>query len=361
MPRLAPRSGAMRLLRRAAAVLLLLLLLAALLLAVEFGLRRPYTPALPDEPPANAIASLEQLPIRGVPQSVLIRGRDRTKPILLFLHGGPGMPVMFLGHAFQRGLERDFVVVHWDRRGAGRSYDSWTPEASSVRATLDDLHALTAQLKRRFRQDRVYLVGHSWGTYLGLLAVHERPDLFSAYIGTGQMAADPERVRAARQAFFEREARARGDEEMLGRLAAGGEITEDDLFRYGAELRGAESFWPILMLGLRAPEYRLRDVLNVPKGSERLLRTMRYDVIQGPLDRNLVEFRVPIFFFLGRHDWNEPSTLAADYLRRIRAPDKGLVWFEHAAHFPFLEQPERFHGAMSALHRRLTDRRPPTP
>lgn len=350
-------SRALRTLKRAAAALLVLLLLAALLLAAEFGLRRPRTPAIAAERPELAVASLGQLPIRGVAQSVLIRGHDRAKPILLFLHGGPGMPVMFLGHAFQRELERDFLVVHWDRRGAGRSYAAWTEQASSVRANLDDLYALAVHLRRRFNQNRVYLVGHSWGTYLGLIAAHERPDLFAAYVGTGQMAADPARIRAARQVFFEREARARDDREMLARLASGADITEDDLFRYGAELRGAESFWPILMLGLRAPEYRLQDVLNVPKGSERLIRTMRYDVIEGPLDRALLSFRIPIFFFLGRHDWNEPSTLAADYLRRIRAPEKGLVWFEDSAHFPFLEQPDHFHRAMLALDRRLTERR----
>ncbi len=260
------------------------------------------------------------------------------------------MPVMFMAHAFQRKLEQDFVVVHWDRRGAGKSFAAGDIGAPSVSETLKDLYALTTALRDRFGQSRIYLVGHSWGTYLGMLAAHERPDLFAAYVGTGQMAADADRVRAARNIFFLEEARRRRDVEMIRRLQSGDELTEDDLFRYGAELRGAESFWPILMLGLRAPEYTLRDVMNVPKGSSQLLKTMRYDVVKGPLDRNLLEFKIPVYFLLGRHDWNEPSVLAAAYLRRIRAPLKGLLWFENAAHFPFLEEPDRFHGAMLSIN-----------
>ena len=331
---------------------LLIVALGLLALAVvEFGIRRPYTPGIKAEGSASPIAELKEINIRGVPQSVLIRGHDQTKPLLIFLHGGPGMPVMFMAHAYQREMERDFVVVHWDRRGAGKSYGAFNEGSASVRSTLDDLYALTAHLRQRFRTDQVFLVGHSWGTYLGLLAAHERPELFTAYIGTGQMAADPERIRAARIHFFTREAGARGDEEMLERLAAGNAITEDDLFRYGAELRGAESFWPILLLGLRAPEYTLSDVMNVPKGAERLAERMRYDVITGALDRNLLRFKIPIYFFLGRHDWNEPSVLAAEYLERIQAPAKRLEWFDESAHFPFLEEPERFHRALMTVAR----------
>lgn len=316
---------------------------------IEFGIRRPYTAAIAVKGAPSPIAALERIPVRGVEQSVLIRGHDQTKPILLFLHGGPGMPVMFMAHDFQEELERDFLVVHWDRGGAGKSYEAFSEESASVRSTLDDLYDLTIHLRGRFKTDQIYLVGHSWGTYLGMLAAHERPELFKAFVGTGQMSADPARIRAARHEFFSREAAVRGDHAMLKRLKEGDRITEDDLFAYGAELRGEESYWPILMLGLRAPEYTLSDVMNVPKGSERLAAAMKYDVMEGPLDRNLLRFEIPIHFFLGRHDWNEPSTLAEEYLRRIEAPAKSLVWFEQSAHFPFLEEPERFGASIAAV------------
>jgi len=336
---------------RTALVVTATILLAAVFLGWEFYLHRPYTPAI--ESGEAAVASLEEIDLQGVKQTILIRGQDRAKPILLFLHGGPGMPMMFLAHEFQRDMERDFLIVHWDRRGAGKSFDAGIDYKPTVRETLDDLYALTEYLDQRFDPVRFYLVGHSWGSYLGMLAAHERPELFTAYIGTGQMAAGSEDIDAQRRTFFQQEAKAREDTEMLKRLDSGDEITEDDLFQYGAELRGATSFWPILKIGLRAPEYQLNDILNVPKGSQRLNREMDYDVISGSLEAELTKFQIPIFFLLGRHDWNEPSTLAALYLEEIEAPQKAVYWFEDSAHFPFLEQTDKFYEILLKIDRRM--------
>lgn len=326
-----------------------------LVIVVDFGILRPRTPPIHGPAPINTLTDVQ---LGGVPQSVLIRGADRHRTILLFLHGGPGMPVMFLGQAFQRPLEKDFVVVHWDRRGAGKSFDAgqgWTP---SVRANLNDLNELAQKLHHEFPGNRLILVGHSWGTYLGMLAARERPDLYDAYVGTGQLSADDDRNAIERAKFFRAEAVRRGDKTMLARLARGEKPGEDDLFKYDAELVGAHSFLPILWLGLTAPEYRLGDVLNVPKGAQRLDKEMRYDVIDGPLDQNVLQLPIPVFFLIGRHDWNTPSTLAAAYLNRLCAPAKGLIWFERSAHFPFLEEPEKFHQEMLKIDRWLAKAHP---
>lgn len=150
-----------------------LALLVVGIVVVVFVVGRGNTPRI-DSP--GSVASLEQIRLGGVEQWVLIRGRDRTKPILVFLHGGPGMPAKYLAHAFQRELERDFVIVHWDRQGAGKSFEAWhegTP--LSVSQTLEDTYELTRNLRERFAQEQVYLVGHSWGSYLGLLAIMATP------------------------------------------------------------------------------------------------------------------------------------------------------------------------------------------
>ena len=334
-----------------------LLLLLVILVAVEFVFTRGDTPPIVDssgEPLPGSVASLERLQIGGAEQYVLIRGHDQNKPVLLFLHGGPGMPAMYLAHAFQRELERDFVVVHWDRRGAGKSYHALPPtDTPTVRQTLEDTYELTRHLRQRFGQDKIYLVGHSWGTYLGLLAANERPEYYRAYVGMGQMSADTARTYAVMRDFVLRAATAAGDSAVVAWIRSGGNANEDDLFRYGAELYAERSFWPILRLGLEAPEYTLFDVLNVPRGAQRLNRIMRYDVIDGSRDREVLRFEIPIAFFLGRHDFNTPSVLAEEYLQNIDAPLKRLVWFEEAAHFPFLEEPERFHSELLRLHQTL--------
>jgi pimeloyl-ACP methyl ester carboxylesterase len=325
--------------------------LAAVVLAVILGavfaltVLRGRTPGLSGP---RSVTSLEKIGLGGVEQWVLIRGHDRDSPVLLFLHGGPGMPAMFLAHAFQRRLEREFVVVHWDRRGAGKSFDAASDRTGlSVRRTLEDAYELTRILRTRFGQDRIYLVGHSWGSYLGLLAVREHPEYYLAFVGTGQMAGDRGQVEAERREFLVRAAAETGDPELRARLAAPlVEVTEDDLFRYGGELHAARNFLPILMTGLRAPEYTLRDIANVKKGSDLVGREMKYDVEPKPLEGEIPALEVPVFFLLGRHDFNTPSRLAAEYLNRLSAPLNGLVWFERSAHFPFFEEPKRFRAEM---------------
>lgn len=328
--------------------------LVALLIWVEFFFRRGTTPSIPG---AGGIASLETVALGGVEQSVLIRGHDTANPLVLFLHGGPGMPVMFLAHDFQRQLERDFVVVHWDRLGAGKSYRAGLEHPDlSVSQRLADTHQLSELLRERFAQERIYLVGHSWGSYLGLLAAERRSDLYWAFIGTGQMAGSEQQVRASRLAWLARVAAETDDEKLAARIADPDcRVTEDDLFRYGGELVGAHSFLPVLATGLRAPEYTLIDAWNVKRGNDFVHRNMKMDVEPRPLEGEIEELPIPVFFFLGRHDYNTPSDLAADYLERLRAPLKRVVWFERSAHFPFWEEPDKFHQEMERVHREVRE------
>jgi pimeloyl-ACP methyl ester carboxylesterase len=326
----------------------------AIAIVADFACR-PRTPSLSGPSP---VARLEQVTLNGSREWIEIRGADKHNSVLLFLHGGPGMPMMYLGHVFRRPLEQHFTVVQWDRRGAGKSFDAgngWTP---SVRANLDDLHALTTLLRKEFPGRRLILVGHSWGSYLGLLAIRERPDLYDAYVGTGQMASDHKGDNAARLPFFRREAERRGDTKMLDRLAKGHEPDGDDLFAYDAEIVGTHSYWPLLWWGFTAPEYTVTDVMNVPKGASRLEKKMRYDVITGALDQTVLAVKVPVFFILGRHDWNTPSTRAAAYFARLDAPRKRLYWFEQSAHFPFLEERDHFARVLTEIDAGLTARKP---
>lgn len=318
---------------------------------VEFVLTRDTTPPIAGDDGAvleGSIASLETILLGGVPQAVLIRGRDRTNPVLLFLHGGPGMPAMYLAHAFQRDLEEDFVVVHWDRRGAGKSYRTRGPEDEmTVRRLLEDTYELTDILRRRFEQERIHLVGHSWGSYLGMLAIEEHPEYFAAYVGTGQIAGSPGEVDSIRRREIAARAVLEGDSSIASAVRSDEQaVTEDLLFRYGGELRGETSYWPLLRTGLFAPEYTLFQALDVPKGSAWVARHLRNDLGDEPLDSTVTQVDVPVFFFLGRHDLNTPGALAVRYLDGLEAPCKKVVWFEESAHFPFYEEPTRFHESM---------------
>ena len=131
--------------------------------------------------PANSIESLEAIELGKVEQWILIRGEDRTRPVLLWLHGGPGQPLMPTAHHYDAELIKHFVVVHWDQRGAGKSYDpALSPEQLSVDQFIADTYDLVQYLRQRFNVPKIYLIGHSWGSELGALTVARYPELFYA-------------------------------------------------------------------------------------------------------------------------------------------------------------------------------------
>jgi len=323
------------------------------LLGLVLFLTRAHTPAVDAE---DGIASLESIRLGGYEQAVLIRGQDSSNPLLLFLHGGPGMPAMYLAHAFQGTLERDFVVVHWDQRGAGKSFrDDLDLGTLTVSRLLSDAAELTDTLRARFSQEKIYLVGHSWGSYLGTLLVLKHPGRFYAFVGVGQVV-DQEREDSLQAAFIRKEALARGVPEALEDLEALGTAAHEKwLFRFGGELAGATGWLPLVWTGVLAPEYSLRDVLRVAAGSQVSSRHMVYDVLEGPLGDHVESYPVPVFFFQGRTDWTTPSPLVEEYYQRILAPSKELVWFEHSSHFPFFEEPDRFAQEMRRVKALVED------
>ncbi len=133
----------------------------------------------------HAIAAIEQVELGGFAQTILVRGHDLRKPVLRYLHGGPGGARMTLAPFYSGELERHFVVVHWDQRGAGASCEGVDPATLSLEQLVADTIELSEYLKARFGQPLV-LLGHSWGSLVGVRAVQRRPDLFAAYVGVGQ-------------------------------------------------------------------------------------------------------------------------------------------------------------------------------
>jgi L-proline amide hydrolase len=183
-----------------------------------------------------------------------------------------------------------------------------------------------------------------------MLAVRERPDLFRAYVGVGQLTGqgrDDSAVARLQEAFIRREAARRGVPEAARELdAQGREVVEKWVFRFGGELRGATSWWPLMRKGLQAPEYTLADLLRLRKGLALYSRGLSYDVPSDTLRVNVTAVQVPVFIVAGRYDYVTPSELSERFFGQLRAPKKAFVWFDRSAHFPFLEEPERFAEVM---------------
>ena len=292
----------------------------------------------------NGIAELEAVNVNGDRQYVLIRGDDRNAPILFFLHGGPGMSAMYLGYAFQRPLEKDFVVVQWDQRGAGKSFHA-DIDLSTLRTSqlISDAEKVIAHVQSKLGKKKVFLVGHSHGSFLGAILASRRPDLIEAYVGVGQMADDPKPVQ---DEFLRGKLRELG---LPEKTQIDGRNREDLLFATHSEIAGATSPLPLILTGLFATEYSLFDGLHVAKGPQLYANHMNYDVVSESQINTIAEFSMPVYFVMGRSDMVTPASQARAYFDKISAPRKRWYEFEHSGHFPFFEEPIRFASVMHEI------------
>ena len=301
----------------------------------------------------GSIACLE----RGVEQGLLIRGVSVDNPVLLYLHGGPGTSE--LGMLRQHNipaLEKHFIVVVWDQRGAGMSYAAREPEsAMTVEQFIADVHELTLLLCQRFQQPKIYLVGHSWGSALGALTVHQYPDLYYAYVGVGQVVDIQEGERIS-YAWTLAQAEQAGDTQFVAQLKAIGTPPYLGKFRsklttqrrilgkYGGEVHGnPRGGMSTLLRGLiGSNEYSWPDRINVFRGIVANMSLMLPKILDIDLLVQVPELKVPVYFLEGRYDWEAPAVLAECYLQRLKAPHNELIWFERSAHFVNTEEADSF-------------------
>jgi proline iminopeptidase len=311
---------------------------------------------------AGSIAEERRVSLGGWDHYVLIRGRDRSAPILLFLHGGPGTSEMPLLRVYNAALEGHFVFVHWDQRGTGKSYDS---KLDSGTLTVDrmtrDLEELVDLLRAEFHKEQVLLVGHSWGTRLGLEYVSRHPDKVAAYVGVGQVS-DEAQSEARGYAWVLAEAKARGDREAVTTLEEIGpppyplasvQRQRKCLMKYGGAFHRPRSMFDLIRTALRAPEASWQDGIAFVRGTA-ISAGALWPKMQS-LDANQAYPRLeaPVFFLLGRHDRQVSAELAAEYFERLEAPYKELVWFEDSAHAPPFEEPERFNAEIVRIGREI--------
>lgn len=304
---------------------------------------------------AAAIAALERVELGGVEQTLLLRGRDRGNPVLLYLHGGPGAAHLPVGPFYSEKLEEEFVVTHWDQRGAGASCEGTVWSELSVARVVADTIELSEHLAGRFGGGgKIVLLGHSWGSVIGALAVQQRPDLYHAYVGLGQLV-HGRRNEELSYEWVLAEARRRGDEEALAELAAISPpyATNDELglqrtwlSSYGGSIyaaeRAEEALWPILF----GPEWTLGTRLSFPSCFTASLDALWDEVETIDFPAQIPRLEVPIFFFTGRHDWNTPFPLVEEWAARLEAPHVEIVWFAESGHMIPVEEVGAFQEAL---------------
>jgi pimeloyl-ACP methyl ester carboxylesterase len=315
----------------------------------------------------NGVDELLPLQINGSTQWVSIRGKDRRNPIILFLHGGPGSPTMPADYTFQTPWEDYFTVVQWDQRGTGKTYAANDPNALASTMTIaqmtSDTEEVVQYLLKTFSKRKIFLLGHSWGSILGLGVAQRHPEWLHAYLGVGQMI-NIRRSEEEGYRFALDEARSHhnseAEKELLSIAPYPGtaELTfarigmqRKWIMFYGGLTYGRTDFsydgnaWNI------SPDYTDKDLDLVDEGSLYSL-THLLSAVEELNYENLVTFRCPIFLFEGRHDYATSHTVADEWFKRVDAPTKKLVWFDNSAHMVMQEEPGRF------LYHLITDLRP---
>jgi len=311
------------------------------------------TPQIVDrggKPLQNSIATLETVSLNGSRQWISVRGQNISNPVLLFLAGGPGGSQLATARFALSDLEQHFIVVNWEQPGAGKSFDAVNRSALTVERYIDDAYELILQLRARFGQEKVYLLGESWGSALGIMLVQQYPELFHAFIGTGQMVAFLENDLMCYD-FSLALAKENGNLKKVEKLTHQGPppyFGKDVAWQEAAFLmdtfnamnanpaisdNGANTF-----RDLAAPEYGLYDKVNWFRGVIETLTVVYPQLWEVDFRKSATKLDVPIYFFIGRHDVNAPTILLEEYFRILKAPHKEIIWFEHSGHTPWVSE-----------------------
>lgn len=320
-----------------------------------------FTPPITDaegNPIPDSIAAIETVTLGGVEQTITLRGVDTTNPVLLILHGGPGVPSSpwATWKNIYAELETPFVVVHWDQRGAGKSFSrDLTPEDMRLEHFVSDTLALTDILRQRFEQDKIFLWGHSWGSALGFETLRVNAEPYYAYIASG-VRPEWHSTQLMGYEWVLEQARQSHDSEAIQALESIRpfdptnlehlEMRAHFLSRYrGGDFytEGLEAAYYEYVFSGQSPEYSAADVENTLMGLDFTRQTLGLEILQSGFDlfRDFPVSPIPVYVFAGRHDHETPGELAENYYNALEAPVKDFIWFENSAHNMMYDEPDK--------------------
>lgn len=304
-------------------------------------------------PLPRGISEKIHLYINGVEQGMFIKSTDSTHPVLLYLHGG--MPDYFLTKKYPTGFENYFTVVWWEQRGSGLSYSPDIPPGTmTLEQMISDTREVTNYLRKRFKQGKIYLMGHSGGTFIGIQAAARMPDLYHAYIGVAQMSFQLKSEIMA-QEYMLKKYKESGNIKMIRKLEAS-KITARGIPDEYTALRdpamhslgiGTTHDMKSVITGIFLPSLAFRDYtvtekVNLWRGKSRSgISSLWNEMLATNLAKLTPSVDIPVYFFHGIYDYTVSYTLAKEYFEKLKAPVKGFYTFEQSAHSPLFEEPAK--------------------
>jgi pimeloyl-ACP methyl ester carboxylesterase len=352
-------------------LLAIIVIFAAVPVVVRAGYREilKYNHTLPEA----GIDLMETVQIGGIDQALYFRGENRENPVLLFIHGGPGSPMMPFLHCFQYDWESKFTVVQWDQRQAGKTY--WANDPDEVIKTLslqrmvDDAWEVTQYIQQKLNCEKIIVLGHSWGTILGSRLVLEHPEAFYAYISVGQVVDMRESTLLALDATLlaAQEANATDDIQFLESCYSWlDDAYDQEYMQKFAELSYCsarygfmdDTSWQMVLMSLGSPYYTLSDVYyfmtDTLAANEPLVRYV-FDEYNA-YDSLGLDYQVPVFYIMGAEDYQTSVVLAREYFDAINAPVKAYYEIPAAQHMLMLENPTMFnHYVLNIVYPQLDE------
>ena len=299
---------------------------------------------------------LFKLEVGGLMQSICILAEDDTKSALLMLHGGPGTPSMSLFRKYNRELAKQFVLVTFDQRGTGRSYyKQLSPQTMTIEQLIQDTHEITAYIKARFDQEKIYILGHSFGATLALQVIGRYPQDYIAYFAVSQFV-DAARNETESYEFAMSQALAHNDRKSVAKLKTIGKpeggfysnglkgtmAAKAIVSKYKGDMYQNGSTMGLVMGLLVSKEYGYFRFFNSLKGISFSLETLGRCLKGIDYFLQIPKADIPVYFFSGKHDYLTPQNILKEYYDVLAAPHKELHIFENSAHSPLWEEAELF-------------------
>ena len=308
----------------------------------------------------GSLAEKNFIEIGGIRQGFFIRAENPENPTILFLHGGPGSPElpMLIPYEVSERLEKYFTVCYWEQRGAGMSFSNSIDPASMTTAQMvEDTRQMTEYLQRRFNQKKIYLAGHSWGSYLGVKTIEKYPENYIAYIGVGQVSNQIESEKLAYD-YMLQHAMEINEESAVKNLQKFDKNAEDFpknlnymmtvrsslMNKYGIGFAHEKTISMIDMakIILSFKGYTLSEKVNYLRGMQFSQTTLWDSVVEDNLFESSTAFQIPVYITQGKYDYQVSYRLAREWFDKIEAPQKVFFTFENSAHGTIIEEPEKF-------------------
>jgi pimeloyl-ACP methyl ester carboxylesterase len=313
----------------------------------------------------NSISKWEKVKIGGIDQWLLVKGENKNNPVVLYLTGGFGMSSFFLAPKYYPQFEKDFTVVYWEQRGSGKSFNENIPqETMTFEQLTKDINEIAIYLKKKFNKEKIILIGHSWGTTIGLMACKSYPDNFYFFYGVGQIV-NYEMNIAARYSQLLSKAEQNQNNKAILQIKSLGEPPyeqndkgwKDNLLTNWADFYSGTTFsknWSDIYYWslLNCSEYTFSEKITVK--SQNKLFFVQDEYRKLDFYNSIHDFAIPIYFVQGENDLLAVTSVVAEYYNKISSPNKDMFIIKNCGHDPQWDYPKEFHSFLLSKYALIT-------